>query len=128
MLRRLQWVTVGLLFAGGLINYMDRAVFGVLAPLISKELQLDPAQLGLALSVFSFGYTGSALVKELRLQFVLGYVPEDFARALDLLRSLGGRATAMVSRIVGFGELPEAFEALRHPNPNNKVLLDPSRA
>ncbi|WP_149538577.1 MFS transporter [Siccirubricoccus phaeus] len=57
MLKRLQWATIGLLFAGGLINYMDRAVFAVLAPLIGRDLELDPAQLGLAFSVFSFGYT-----------------------------------------------------------------------
>jgi threonine dehydrogenase-like Zn-dependent dehydrogenase len=68
-----------------------------------------------------------AVLKELRLQFVLGYVPDDFALSLDLLRSLGGEAATMISRVVGFAELPEAFEALRHPNPHNKVLLGPSR-
>ncbi|WP_245624481.1 zinc-binding dehydrogenase [Belnapia moabensis] len=66
-----------------------------------------------------------AVIKELRLQFVLGYVPEDFALALDLLRTKG--AAAMISRVIGFTELPDAFEALRRPNPYNKVLLDPSR-
>ncbi|WP_149538576.1 zinc-binding dehydrogenase [Siccirubricoccus phaeus] len=68
-----------------------------------------------------------AVLKELRLQFVLGYVPEDFALALDLLRAKGAEATAMISRVVSFAELPDAFEALRRPNPHNKVLLDPSR-
>jgi (R,R)-butanediol dehydrogenase / meso-butanediol dehydrogenase / diacetyl reductase len=67
-----------------------------------------------------------AILKELRLQFVLGYVPEDFVLALDLLRSRGAEAAAMISRVVGFAELPEAFEALRQPNPDNKVLLSPS--
>ena len=69
-----------------------------------------------------------ALVKELRLQFVLGYVPEDFTLALDLLRSPHTDAAALVSRVVGFTELPEIFEGLRRPNPYNKVLVDPSRA
>jgi threonine dehydrogenase-like Zn-dependent dehydrogenase len=69
-----------------------------------------------------------AVIKELRLQFVLGYVPEDFALALDLLRSKRAEAAAIVSRVVGFAELPDVFEALRRPNPYNKVLLDPSRA
>jgi hypothetical protein len=48
--------------------------------------------------------------------------------ALDLLRSPHTDAAALVSRVVGFTELPEIFEGLRRPNPYNKVLVDPSRA
>ncbi|HVZ06944.1 zinc-dependent alcohol dehydrogenase [Rhodopila sp.] len=68
-----------------------------------------------------------AITKELRLQFVLGYVPDDFALALDLLRSGRFDADAMVSDVVSFAELPTLFEALRRPNPHGKVLLDPTR-
>jgi len=58
----LQRILLALLFCGGLINYMDRAVFAVLAPQISKDLGLDAAQLGLAFSFFSFGYTAFCMV------------------------------------------------------------------
>ncbi|MBS0638265.1 MAG: alcohol dehydrogenase catalytic domain-containing protein [Acetobacteraceae bacterium] len=68
-----------------------------------------------------------AITKELRLQFVLGYVPEDFSLSLDLLRSGRLDVDAMVSSVVSFSELPEVFEALRLPNPHGKVLLDPTR-
>jgi (R,R)-butanediol dehydrogenase/meso-butanediol dehydrogenase/diacetyl reductase len=68
-----------------------------------------------------------AITKELRLQFVLGYVAEDFALALDLLRSGRFDIDSMVSAVVSFAELPDVFEALRRPNPFGKVLLDPTR-
>jgi (R,R)-butanediol dehydrogenase / meso-butanediol dehydrogenase / diacetyl reductase len=67
-----------------------------------------------------------AIGKELRLQFILGYEREDFARALDLLRSRRGEASALITRVVDFDELPEIFEALRRPNPHGKVLLAPA--
>ena len=72
-------------------------------------------------------YPRRAITKEIRLQFVLGYVQEDFALSLDLLRSGRFDVDAMVSSVVSFGELPAVFEALRRPNPHGKVLLDPTR-
>jgi len=54
--RRTSSAILVLIFLGGLINYMDRAAMGVLAPLIRRDLGLDAAQLGLALGVFSIGY------------------------------------------------------------------------
>jgi 2-desacetyl-2-hydroxyethyl bacteriochlorophyllide A dehydrogenase len=68
-----------------------------------------------------------AITKELRLQFVLGYVAQDFALALDLLGSGRFDVDAMVSAVVSFDELPAMFEALRRPNPHGKILLDPTR-
>jgi MFS transporter, ACS family, hexuronate transporter len=62
MLGRLQWMTVGLIFSGGLINYMDRAVFGVLATSIAKELVLNAAQMGWVFSAFSFGYVAFCFI------------------------------------------------------------------
>jgi len=41
---------------------MDRAVFGVLAPLVQKDLALSSSQLGLAFSLFFIGYTASVMV------------------------------------------------------------------
>lgn len=53
---------IAMLFFGGLINAMDRAVIGVLAPSISTDLTLDPSQMGLVFSAFAAGYTLFALV------------------------------------------------------------------
>ena len=36
-------------------------------------------------------------------------------------------AGAMVSRVIGLDALPDMFEALRGPNAEAKVLIDPSR-
>ncbi|MDR5816958.1 MFS transporter [Caballeronia sp. LZ033] len=53
---RARWTLVSLLFAGGMISYLDRAALSITAPLISKELNLDPAQLGIVFSSFFVGY------------------------------------------------------------------------
>lgn len=63
--------------------------------------------------------------KEVAVQFVLGYVAEDFRLVLDMLR--GGRiqAAPLITAVIGLDEVPEMFELLRRPNPHAKVLIDP---
>jgi threonine dehydrogenase-like Zn-dependent dehydrogenase len=68
----------------------------------------------------------SAILKELDIQFVLGYIDEDFAIVLDALAKKSINAKAMISDIVGLGELPSAFEALRKPQSQIKVLIRPN--
>ncbi|MCG5074816.1 MFS transporter [Paraburkholderia tagetis] len=53
---RSRWMLISLLFLGGVISYLDRAALSITAPLISKELKLDPAQLGIVFSSFFVGY------------------------------------------------------------------------
>ena len=65
--------------------------------------------------------------KELRLQFVLGYVAEDFRLVLDMLADGRVQAGPMITAVIGLDEVPEIFESLRQPNPHAKVLIDPSR-
>ena len=65
--------------------------------------------------------------KELSLSFVLGYQREDFTLVLDLLASGRIDAELLISRVISLDELPDAFERLRQPNPDAKVLIDPSR-
>ncbi|WP_454817758.1 MFS transporter [Labrys neptuniae] len=57
MLRNVRWQLASLLFLAGVINYLDRAALSVAAPLITTDLGLDPAQLGVVFSSFFFGYT-----------------------------------------------------------------------
>lgn len=65
--------------------------------------------------------------KEVMLQFVLGYVREDFALALDLMKSGRIEPDTMISAVIGLDALPDMFDRLRRPNPHAKVLIDPSR-
>jgi MFS family permease len=57
MVSRLRWVPISFLFAGGMINYMDRSALSVAAPLVMSDLKLDAAHLGIILSSFFAGYT-----------------------------------------------------------------------
>lgn len=56
MVTNVRWLVVWLLFAGGLVSYLDRAALSVAAPFLTKDLGLDPAQLGIVFSSFFFGY------------------------------------------------------------------------
>ncbi len=53
---------LALLFAAGLINYLDRASLSVLAPLVAHDLKLDAAELGIVFSSFAVGYAAFCLV------------------------------------------------------------------
>ena len=62
MTKSLRWFMLSLLFIGGGISYLDRAALSIAAPLISKDLSLDPAQLGIVFSIFFFGYAAFCFV------------------------------------------------------------------
>jgi ACS family hexuronate transporter-like MFS transporter len=56
MTSRVRWLIAALLFFAGLVQYLDRSALSIAAPLVSKDLGLDPAQLGIVFSSFFFGY------------------------------------------------------------------------
>ena len=56
MSSRVRWLMVGLMFLAGLVQYLDRSALSIAAPLVSQDLGLDPAQLGIVFSSFFFGY------------------------------------------------------------------------
>jgi (R,R)-butanediol dehydrogenase/meso-butanediol dehydrogenase/diacetyl reductase len=64
------------------------------------------------------------IVKELELQFVLGYRQADFDYVIAMIASDRIDAAPMVTDIVGLDALPAAFEALRHPVHQCKVMLE----
>src|SRR5579872_1147195 len=51
-----RWTIVGLLFAAGVINYLDRVIISVALPVIALELHLGPAAKGVLLSAFFWSY------------------------------------------------------------------------
>jgi (R,R)-butanediol dehydrogenase/meso-butanediol dehydrogenase/diacetyl reductase len=66
-----------------------------------------------------------ALMKEATLGFTVYYRPDDFARTIRAIA--GGRLdpAPMVTGVVGLDEMPAAFEALRTPTDQVKVVVDP---
>jgi len=68
----------------------------------------------------------SAILKELRVQFILGYVDADFARVLAFLQAGKIPAAAMVTDRVTLGDLPDAFEGLRQPGSQIKMMILPN--
>jgi (R,R)-butanediol dehydrogenase / meso-butanediol dehydrogenase / diacetyl reductase len=68
----------------------------------------------------------AAILKELRLQFILGYVNRDFSRVLDVLGQGRIDAMKMLTNSVGLAELPTAFEKLRKPSDQIKLMIRPN--
>jgi (R,R)-butanediol dehydrogenase/meso-butanediol dehydrogenase/diacetyl reductase len=64
------------------------------------------------------------IVKELELQFVLGYRPADFDYVIAMIASDRVDVAPMITDIVDLDKLPGAFEALRKPVHQCKVMLE----
>src|SRR4051812_17257705 len=56
LMTRYRWGMIALCFAATAINYVDRANIGVAAVEIQKELQIDPAMMGIILGAFFWTY------------------------------------------------------------------------
>lgn len=69
----------------------------------------------------------TAFLKELRIQWAVGYDKEDFQFTIDMMVAGRVDATAMITNVVSLDEVPEAFEALRTPSDQCKVLIDLTR-
>jgi (R,R)-butanediol dehydrogenase/meso-butanediol dehydrogenase/diacetyl reductase len=64
------------------------------------------------------------IIKELSLQFVLGYRPADFDYVIAMIASDRIDVGHMITDIVDLAGLPQAFEALRKPAHQCKVMLE----
>lgn len=56
-IRGLRWIIIGLVFLATLINYIDRLTVSVLAPLITKDLNLSNTEFGGIATFFLLAYT-----------------------------------------------------------------------
>jgi (R,R)-butanediol dehydrogenase/meso-butanediol dehydrogenase/diacetyl reductase len=65
----------------------------------------------------------SGILKEAALQFVLGYSKRDFEVVIDLLAGARVDPMPMLTEKVDFARLPAAFEALRRPSDQCKIML-----
>ncbi len=77
---RYAWLLVALLWVVALLNYLDRQVIFSVFPLLSRDLELSPAQLGLLSTAFLWIYG--------LLSPPAGYVADRFGRARVILVSL----------------------------------------
>ena len=64
--------------------------------------------------------------KELSLQFVLGYTPEEFSGTLQRIASGDLDVVPLITGEVGIAGVPAAFEALRNPDEHAKILVEPA--
>jgi (R,R)-butanediol dehydrogenase/meso-butanediol dehydrogenase/diacetyl reductase len=66
-----------------------------------------------------------AIMKELAMHFVVYYRRQDFAYVVEMLRQGRIDVTAFISDRVDLGGFPAAFEALKSPTTQRKVLVQP---
>jgi threonine dehydrogenase-like Zn-dependent dehydrogenase len=65
--------------------------------------------------------------KELNLQFVLGYTPEEFAATLGHIARGEIRVEPLITGRVGLDGVARAFEDLASPERHAKILVEPAR-
>ena len=65
--------------------------------------------------------------KELNLQFVLGYTPEEFAASLHSIAEGAIDVAPLITAEVPIGDVPHAFELLADPEEHCKILVVPGR-
>jgi threonine dehydrogenase-like Zn-dependent dehydrogenase len=66
-----------------------------------------------------------AMVKELTVQFACAYDRADFRFVVDMLAARRIEVGPLITDILSFDAFPAAFEALRTPGRQCKILLKP---
>jgi threonine dehydrogenase-like Zn-dependent dehydrogenase len=67
------------------------------------------------------------IMKELNVQYVLGYTPEEFAGSLRLLAEGEVDAASLVTGRVGIDGVAQAFDDLANPEAHTKIIVEPWR-
>src|ERR1700759_4044542 len=67
------------------------------------------------------------IMKELNVQYVLAYTPEEFAASLRLIAEGQVDAAAMVTAQVGIDGVAKAFADLANPEAHTKIIVQPWR-
>ncbi len=67
------------------------------------------------------------IMKELNVQYVLGYTPEEFAWSLRLIAEGQVDAASMVTASVGIDGVAQAFADLANPEAHTKIIVEPWR-
>jgi len=67
------------------------------------------------------------IMKELNVQYVLGYTPEQFAFSLRLIAEGQVDAASLVTGSVGLDGVAQAFDDLASPEAHTKIIVEPWR-
>jgi threonine dehydrogenase-like Zn-dependent dehydrogenase len=67
------------------------------------------------------------IIKELNVQYVLGYTPEEFAASLRLIAEGKVDTASMVTASVGIDGVAQAFNDLANPERHTKIIVEPWR-
>jgi len=67
------------------------------------------------------------IMKELNVQYVLGYTPEEFAYSLRLIAEGQVDAASLVTGSVGLDGVAQAFDDLASPERHTKIIIEPWR-
>jgi threonine dehydrogenase-like Zn-dependent dehydrogenase len=66
-----------------------------------------------------------AITKELNLQFVLGYTPEEFASTLHNIAEGRIDVGPLITGHVGIDGVAQAFKDLKNPEAHAKIIVEP---
>jgi ACS family D-galactonate transporter-like MFS transporter len=103
---------MGLLFVTVVINYLDRSNISIAAPTLASDFHLDPVQLGLVFSAFSWTYTpfqlpGGWLVDRVHPRILYPLIIMFWSLATLTLGLANGLVMLIALRMaVGFFEVP----------------------
>ncbi|MES9756643.1 MFS transporter [Priestia megaterium] len=112
MRKKYRWFILVLLFLAGVINYLDRAAISVVAPIISKDLEINAAEMGLIFSSFFIGYSlfnfvGGYSSDKLGPRRVMGYSMGIWSFFIALTAGAWNFSSLLIARtLFGFGEGP----------------------
>jgi ACS family D-galactonate transporter-like MFS transporter len=118
---RVRFLALALVTAGTTINYLDRAVLGIAAPLLKAQLHLGPRELGFLLSAFSYSYVaaqipGGILLDRLGTRIVYGFAVGLWS-IFTFLQGVASTFVTLLGCLLGLG----AAEAPCFPS-NSRVL------
>jgi threonine dehydrogenase-like Zn-dependent dehydrogenase len=68
-----------------------------------------------------------AISKEINLQFVLGYTPEEFSHTLEQIASGALNTEPLITGKVGVAGVADAFRDLGNPDAHAKIIVEPWR-
>ena len=67
------------------------------------------------------------IIKELNVQYVLGYTPDEFAASLRLIAEGQVDAASLVTARIGIDGVAQAFTDLANPERHTKIIIEPWR-
>ncbi len=66
----------------------------------------------------------TCIMKEVRIDFIVGYTPAEFQETIDALASGRIDAKPMITDVITVDQVPAMFEALRRPGSRAKVMVE----